>query len=64
MDRRDADETRLTHTQAYTYAHTHITHTHTHTHVYAVGKARESGVSQGRLRLRALIDCSYGVYVP
>lgn len=37
---------------------------HTDTHTFAIGKARVSGVSQGRLRLRALIDCSYGVYVP
>lgn len=43
-----------------------LTHTnvHTDTHTYAIGKARVSGVSQGRLRLRALMDCSYGAYVP
>ena len=50
-------KTCLTHTPT----HTHL---HTCTHAYAIGKARVSGESQGRLRLRALIDCSYGVYVP
>lgn len=39
-------------------------HIHTDAHTYAIGKARVSGVSQGRLRLRALIDCNYSVYVP
>lgn len=45
-----------------------VQHMSTHTcvrsdmHTYAIGKARLSGVSQGRLRLKALIDCSYGVY--
>lgn len=37
---------------------------HTDMHTCAIGKARVSGVSQGHQRLRALIDCSYGVYVP
>lgn len=33
-------------------------------HTYAIGKAKVSGVSQGRQRLKAPIDCSHGVYVP
>lgn len=32
-------------------------------HTYAIGKAGVTGVSQGRLRLKALIDCCFGVYV-
>lgn len=52
-----AGETCLTHIQIYAHAHRH-------TSTYAIGKASMSGVSQGRLRLRALIDCSYAVCVP
>lgn len=51
------DESRLTHKHTYTYTHSDML-------TNATGKARVSGVSQGRLRLKALIDCSYGVYVP
>lgn len=32
-------------------------------HTYAIGKASLSRVSQGRLRLKALIDCCSGVFV-
>lgn len=47
--------------------HTERIHTYTCTQTHtinATGKARVRGVSQGRLRLRALIDCGYSVYVP
>lgn len=37
---------------------------HSDMHTYAIGKAKVSGVSQGRQRLKAPIDCSHGVYVP
>lgn len=51
------DESRLTHKDTYTYRHSDML-------TNAIGKARVRGVSQGRLRLKALIDCSCGVYVP
>lgn len=40
------------------------TYVHSDMHTYAIGKAGVNGVSQGRQRLRALIDCSNGVHVP
>lgn len=52
------------HTHTHPRAHTHTLYAHSDMHTYAIGKANLSRVSQGRPRLKALIDWSSGVFVP